>query len=171
MPTAFSNNPSIFGPLYDITYTREDGTKVTPREMNKKRQEVILNKMAEVINPETGVPFITEAQRDAAKAEVLHCRLAVAQFQPRFRSFSPTLPTIATMSATENLRLGLVADDMVVGALGMGGLTRGLNTVEMAAAYACFANNGVYNEPRTYVRVTRIDSMTFFHMVMAGLPL
>ena len=67
---AITNNPSIFGPLYDITYTREDGTKVTPREMNKERQEVILNKMAEVINPETGVPFITEAQRDAAKAEV-----------------------------------------------------------------------------------------------------
>ncbi|MDE6456032.1 MAG: transglycosylase, partial [Dysosmobacter sp.] len=62
--------------------------------------------------------------------------------------------------ATENLGLNLVADDMVAGALGMGGLTRGLNTVEMAAAYACFVNNGIYNEPRTYVRVTRVDNTT-----------
>ena len=42
----------------------------------------------------------------------------------------------------------------------MGGLSHGLNTVEMAAAYACFANGGIYNEPRTYVRVTRVDNTT-----------
>ena len=70
---AITNNPSIYGPLYDITYTREDGTKVTPRELNKNRQETILNKMCDenVINPETGLPYITKAQAEAAKAEVL----------------------------------------------------------------------------------------------------
>ncbi len=56
--------------------------------------------------------------------------------------------------ATKKLNLPLEPEDMSVGALGLGGLTKGLNTVEMAAAYASFANNGIYNEPRTYVKVT-----------------
>ena len=56
--------------------------------------------------------------------------------------------------ATEKLGLSLVPEDMDVSPLGLGGLTYGLNTVEMAAAYASFANNGVYNSPRMYVRVT-----------------
>ena len=342
---AITNNPSLYGPMYDVTYTREDGTKVTPRELNKKRQEMILDLMADedVINPETGVPYLTQEQADAAKAEVLHFAdgstsvdeivekatgkikinswfvdqvlrdvsqdlqdefniteeeaytrlynsgyhiyttldpkiqsLAESVYEDRsnldvtsrngqplqsaitiidpytgnivamvgkvgekqenlgwnyatgrrqvgssmkpLTAYAPALDagvitqgsvfdnypvqelngspwpknspntytgfttvrtgvqrsinTIAVQAlqsvgieeayrfATENLRLELVPDDMALGALGMGGLTRGLNTVEMAAAYACFANNGVYNEPRTYVRVTRIDNAT-----------
>ena len=62
--------------------------------------------------------------------------------------------------ATEKLNLGLVADDMNTSSLGLGGLTYGLNTEEMAAAYACFANGGVYNEPRTYVKVLANDNKT-----------
>ena len=49
---------------------------------------------------------------------------------------------------------------MNLSSLGLGGLTYGLTTEEMAAAYAAFANNGVYNSPRTYVRVTKTDSTT-----------
>ena len=44
--------------------------------------------------------------------------------------------------------------------LGLGGLTYGLSTVEMAAAYAAFANSGVYNEPKTYVKVLANDNST-----------
>ena len=48
----------------------------------------------------------------------------------------------------------LVNDDVsAAGALALGGLTRGVNTVEMAAAYATFANNGVYSRPRTFTEV------------------
>lgn len=47
----------------------------------------------------------------------------------------------------------LVNDDLNSAALGLGGLTYGVNTVEMAAAYSAFANNGVYTRPRTYVEV------------------
>lgn len=60
--------------------------------------------------------------------------------------------------ATENLNLSLVEADLGLSPLGMGGLTYGLNTVEMAAAYATFANNGIYNEPKTYLRVTKVDA-------------
>ncbi|MCI8329239.1 MAG: transglycosylase [Oscillibacter sp.] len=340
---AITNNPSMYGPMYNITITREDGTTTTPREANKKRQGWVLDKMCdpEVINPDTGLPYITKEQAEAAKAEVLqfsdgstsaeeivekatgkieinswfvdqvirdvakglqeelkiseeeamtriynsgyriyttldpdvqelvesvyedrsnldvtsrngqqlqsgitvmdpytgnivamvgkvgekdrnlgwNCATAKRQVGSSMKpltAYAPALDagaitqgsvfdnypvqelngvpwpknspntytgfttvrtgvqrsinTIAVQAlqsvgveeayrfATENLRLSLVADDMVVGALGMGGLTRGLNTVEMAAAYACFVNNGIYNEPRTYIRVTRVDS-------------
>ncbi|MFR3922308.1 MAG: penicillin-binding transpeptidase domain-containing protein [Dysosmobacter welbionis] len=50
--------------------------------------------------------------------------------------------------------------DMNVSPLGLGGLTYGLSTVEMAAAYAAFANSGVYNEPKTYVKVLANDNST-----------
>lgn len=68
-----------------------------------------------------------------------------------------TLQTVGTTEAfafaTEKLNLGLVAEDMDESPLAMGGLTQGLSTVEMAAAYAPFVNQGIYNEPRTYLRV------------------
>lgn len=342
---AITNNPSIYGPLYDVTYTREDGSKVTPREKNKERQETILDRMAneDVINPQTGLPYITKAQAEAAKAEVLRfadgstsaeeivekatggvelnswfvdevirdvtADLSEAQgisreeaetllYNSGYRIYTTLDPDIQTLAesvyedrsnldvtsrngqqlqsaitvldpytgnivamvgkvgnkegnlvwncatgkrqvgssmkpltayapaldagvitqgtifdnypvqelngspwpknsgvgytgrctvrygiqrsintiavqalqsvgieeayrfAVENLRLSLVPADMALSPLAMGGLSYGLSTVEMAAAYACFVNNGIYNEPRTYVRVTRVDSAT-----------
>ena len=68
--------------------------------------------------------------------------------------------TAAYNFATQNLGLDLAPEDMNVSPLGLGGLTYGLSTVDMAAAYAAFANNGVYNEPRTYVRVLANDNTT-----------
>ena len=59
--------------------------------------------------------------------------------------------------ATEKLMLDLEPEDMDRSPLGMGGLHRGLSTVEMAAAYCCFANGGIYNEPHTYLRVEDPD--------------
>jgi len=47
----------------------------------------------------------------------------------------------------------LVPSDMDRGPLGLGGLTYGVTTVEMAAAYAAFANNGIYTTPRTFTRI------------------
>lgn len=39
----------------------------------------------------------------------------------------------------------------------MGGLTDGMSTYEMAAAYAVFPRNGAYTEPTTYLRVETIE--------------
>ena len=55
--------------------------------------------------------------------------------------------------ATEKLGLSLVPEDMGVAPLAMGGLTYGLSTVEMAAAFSSFANSGVYNSPKMYTEV------------------
>ena len=337
---AITNNPSLYGPMYDVTYTRDDGTTVTPRELNKQRQLNILKKMNEVGKDgkaEDGhTPFLSTEEYEAAKVEPLRftdgstdadeivkkatggieinswfvdqviwdvsadlaAELKISEKEARIlinssgyriyttmdlkvqelaesvyedrsnldvtsRSGQPlqsgitimdpytgdivaivgkmdekkenlgfscatarrqpgssikpltvyapaveagavnqgttfddypiqllndspwpknspdkyrglttvrtgvqhSINTIAVQTlqavgtgeafafATEKLNLGLVAEDMDVSPLGMGGLTYGLSTVEMAAAYAAFANNGIYTEPRTYVRV------------------
>ncbi|MCC8120597.1 MAG: PBP1A family penicillin-binding protein [Oscillospiraceae bacterium] len=51
-----------------------------------------------------------------------------------------------------------VKTDLTLASLALGGLTDGVSTYEMAAAYATFANNGVYKAPRTYSRVVMVDS-------------
>jgi penicillin-binding protein 1A len=62
---------------------------------------------------------------------------------------------------TENLNMDtIVADDMNTASLGLGGLTNGTNTEEMAAAYASFANDGVYNSPRLYTKITDAEGNT-----------
>ncbi len=47
----------------------------------------------------------------------------------------------------------LVKSDMDYAPLALGGFTNGVTTRDMCAAYASIANSGVYNRPRTYVKV------------------
>ncbi len=51
----------------------------------------------------------------------------------------------------------LVQSDMDEGPMAMGGLTYGVNTMEMAAAFSAFANRGIYNRPKTYTQVTQVQ--------------
>ena len=61
-------------------------------------------------------------------------------------------------SLEENLQIGdQIYNDYGLSQLALGGLTTGVNTLEMAAAYATFPNNGVYSEPRTYTQVLGRD--------------
>ncbi len=56
---------------------------------------------------------------------------------------------------TENLRFSTLTNDdlTAAGALALGGLSKGVTTREMAAAYASFARGGIYTTPRTYTEV------------------
>ena len=47
--------------------------------------------------------------------------------------------------------------DITLASLALGGLTDGVSTYDMAAAYSVFANNGMYTEPTTYTRVVAVD--------------
>lgn len=47
----------------------------------------------------------------------------------------------------------LTDDDKNLSALGLGGMTKGVSPMEMASAYATFANGGVYMTPHTYTKV------------------
>ena len=59
-----TNNPSLYDPLRDAEFVQSDGSIKTPRDFNKERQEVILDKMVEY-------GYITQEECDAAKAEKL----------------------------------------------------------------------------------------------------
>lgn len=48
-------------------------------------------------------------------------------------------------------------DAQQVGNMGLGGLDRGVTTEEMAAAFAAFANEGIYTAPHTFIRVEDAD--------------
>ncbi len=52
------------------------------------------------------------------------------------------------------LGFDLEESDLAEAPLAMGGFTYGVSTQEMAAGYSAFINNGIYTEPRTYLRVT-----------------
>jgi len=51
----------------------------------------------------------------------------------------------------------LVSDDLNSASLALGGLTKGVSTEEVCAAYCTFPNNGVYNEPRLFTKITDAD--------------
>lgn len=51
----------------------------------------------------------------------------------------------------------LLPADKAIAPLSLGGLTKGVKTIEMANAYATIANNGIYNEPKFYTRVVDKD--------------
>lgn len=52
---------------------------------------------------------------------------------------------------------GQIYTDIGLSQLALGGLTDGMTTVEMAAAYSTFANGGIYNKPYTYTKVENKD--------------
>ena len=52
---------------------------------------------------------------------------------------------------------GKVFSDIDRAPLSMGGLTNGVSTYEMAAAYSVFANNGIYRSPTTFLQVLDSD--------------
>ncbi len=61
---AIVNNPSLYDPFYKKDFKQEDGSVKTPRDFNKKRQELILDEMCDQGK-------ISEAECTAAKAEKL----------------------------------------------------------------------------------------------------
>ncbi len=48
---------------------------------------------------------------------------------------------------------GKIYSDIGLSQLGLGGLTDGMTTLELAAAYSAFANGGYYYKPHTYIKV------------------
>lgn len=51
---------------------------------------------------------------------------------------------------------GEVKNDYGASQLALGGLTKGIRVIDMAAAYSVFPRDGLYIEPRTYSKVTRV---------------
>lgn len=64
------------------------------------------------------------------------------------------LKKLGITSLVENKTIdGKVYSDRNLSALAIGGMTEGVSVKELTAAYATFANKGVYNTPHTYTKV------------------
>ena len=59
----------------------------------------------------------------------------------------------------QRLGFDLDARDLALSPLAMGGLTYGVTTVEMAAAYSAFTNEGTYTYPRTVTEIRANDNV------------
>ncbi len=59
---------------------------------------------------------------------------------------------ITSLVSSRKDKSGYVSDKNL-SSLALGGLTDGVSLLEMAAAYAPFANNGVYNTPHSYTKI------------------
>ncbi len=80
--------------------------------------------------------------------------LRVSSNTTAVRVFEMLTPAASYAFLTENLGIQLDSNDMyAAGALALGGLTYGVSTIEMAAAYSTFACDGVYTKPRTFIEV------------------
>lgn len=63
---------------------------------------------------------------------------------------------ITTLVSSKNVN-GNIVSDKNLPALALGGLTNGITTYEMTAAYCAFVNRGVYITPHTYTEVRDLD--------------
>ena len=77
---------------------------------------------------------------------------------------------LSTLVSSRNVN-GDIYTDIGLSQLALGGLTDGATTLEMAAAYASFANGGLYYNPYTYIRVTDKDGNEILSSDRAGTPI
>lgn len=64
---------------------------------------------------------------------------------------------LSTLVTDYETSTGVVKSDLNYAPLALGGLTRGVSTLEMASAYATFPRDGVYTKPYLYTVVTDSD--------------
>lgn len=65
-------------------------------------------------------------------------------------------------------RNGKVFSDRSLSALSLGGVTDGVKPIELASAYAAFANGGVYYKPYTYTKVVDSDGNVLLENTSEG---
>lgn len=53
-------------------------------------------------------------------------------------------------------------NDLGLAPLALGGLTKGVTPVQMAAAYATFGNTGIYNQPHFITRIENLSGLTIY---------
>ena len=79
----------------------------------------------------------------------------VAEMTPEYSyAFAKDKMGLSTLVSDYVNSKGEVLSDVNLAPMAMGGLTNGVSVRAMTAAYATFANEGVYREARTYSRVT-----------------
>lgn len=101
-----------------------------------------------------GSPYPVNAYTGYRGLLTIQDALRISSNTTAMRVLERLTPAASYAFMEEKLGIQLESDDMgAVGALALGGLTKGVSTIEMAGAYSVFASNGVYTEPRTFIEV------------------
>lgn len=95
--------------------------------------------------------------RTAVQQSVNVCAVKV------YQQMGPEFPTsqLKKMGVTTLVEDGNT-NDMNPAALALGGMTRGIKPIEMAAAYGIFPNEGTYTEPVAYTKITNSNDEVLF---------
>ncbi|MBO4913817.1 MAG: transglycosylase domain-containing protein, partial [Oscillospiraceae bacterium] len=101
-----------------------------------------------------GNPYPVNAYSGYRGLLTIQDALRISSNTTAVRTLLKLTPAVSFAFMEEKLGFNLENDDLTAaGALALGGLTKGVSTIEMAAAYSVFASNGVYTEPRTFIEV------------------
>ncbi|MBQ9460054.1 MAG: transglycosylase domain-containing protein [Oscillospiraceae bacterium] len=101
-----------------------------------------------------GSPYPVNAYTGYRGLLTIQDALRISSNTTAMRTLDMLTPAASFSFMEEKLGFTLDSNDLTsVGALALGGLTKGVSTVQMAAAYSVFASNGVYTEPRTFIEV------------------
>ncbi len=98
-----------------------------------------------------GLMSVTDAVRKSSNAAAVQ---VLAELTPeRSYAFLTEKLGISTLVESRETTSGKIQTDIALAPLALGGLTTGVTTFEMAAAYATFARDGIYTEPYLYTSV------------------
>lgn len=78
-----------------------------------------------------------------------------------FVSIMETLTPATSVKYLKQMGITTLTDEDANLALALGGIENGISPLEMAAAYATIANDGIYIEPVFYSKITTSDGLVF----------
>ena len=113
-----------------------------------------------------GLTTVHEAVEDSVNTISLNILQNLVTPQLSFQYLTETFG-LKTLVAYMEVN-GQIKSDIDRAPLSMGGLTKGVSTYEMAAAYGVFANNGIYREPTTFLQVLDSDGHVLLNNDRSG---
>ncbi len=113
-----------------------------------------------------GLTTVFEAVEDSVNTISLSILQDLVTPQLSFQYLTETFG-LKTLVAYKEVN-GVVFSDIDRAPLSMGGLTEGVSTYDMAAAYGVFANNGIYREPTTFLQVLDSDGHVLLNNDVSG---
>lgn len=145
---ALENGIITYGSVYDdvpvmFNYDEEDVDQLHPSAWPKN--------LPEVYNGKTTV-------NDAVRRSVNTVAVRILQDLTTETAFDFVKNKLQMDSFIEAATLnGIGITDKDISALALGGMNYGVTNLEITAAYQIFANGGVYNKPRTWLKVLDAD--------------
>lgn len=139
---------SAIKPISTYAPALDDGT-ITAASVIDDYPVRDLNGTAWPKNDHAGFDGLVTVQ-EAISASLNPCAVRVNEAYGTGSSYAFMVNKLGFTTLTET-------DSQQSGNMGLGGLSYGVTTEQMAAAYSAFVNDGIYTQPRTFVKVEDAD--------------